>query len=94
MSFEPVTMYVLRCDGETTTGQCRETLHVPDEEDWDQKTQALFYKPELPENWVRHTLPALGWQVGHRVLCPDHVKALEYMAAAELDGLPFGEVQR
>lgn len=108
MSFEPITRWVLRCDGATTRGQCPEQLWWTDHEgpddhddedededfDGDDPDQpcrwiAVLDEPALPADWKR-PLRDRGWlHTAGRVLCPRHVAALEYLAHAELDGLPF-----
>lgn len=94
MSFEPITRWVLRCDGATTSGQCAEQLwwtdHDEDEDDGQpRRWLAVLDEPALPADWKR-PLRDMGWlHTAGRVLCPRHVAALEYLARAELDGLPF-----
>lgn len=91
MSFEPVTMYHLRCDGDTTRGQCTEVLRYPDEDDEGEFYDALISKPEISEG-TKKSMEWLGWLVfGERVLCPKHVSAAEYLAEVGVSGLPFGE---
>lgn len=87
MSWEPVTLWSLRCDGETTRGQCPELCHVEDDDG--EPYQVVLWDKRLTPGWV-HTLHACGWLfTGTRLLCPRHVAAAEYLVAAELDGLPF-----
>lgn len=90
MSWEPVTLWALRCDGETTRGQCAHTYHyLPDDDDGD-PVQALTADPAVT-TWHRG-LDSAGWlAIGDRVLCPAHVAAAAYLCAAEIDGLPFEE---
>lgn len=64
----------------------------PDDEDaaaveW---REVLFDQPVLDVE-ARRELRAAGWHAARdgRLLCPAHVAALEYLARAEIDGLPF-----
>lgn len=101
MSWHQVTYLTWRCDGEVPHGQCGELLY-PDEDcefaqfAWDRvgsavrlpllMTEKASSQLELDPEWVRHH----GWlNAGDRLLCPQHVAALERMAEAELAGLPF-----
>lgn len=92
MSFEPVTRWAIRCDDQTNTGQCPQRLVYTEDPDdppvvWN---LALLDRADLDDD-TRTLLRVLGWLVAPdgRVLCPRHVAALEYLAAAALDGLPF-----
>ncbi|MGW4488402.1 hypothetical protein ACWEOE_31725 [Amycolatopsis sp. NPDC004368] len=92
MSFEPVIQWQLRCNGDTTFGQCRAVVTDVDPE-------LGVYLPVLLDK--AYVDPALvdhmqheGWIISGppdapRLLCPDHVEAAAYLAAAQLDGLPF-----
>jgi hypothetical protein len=101
VSFEPVTRWVLRCDGITggitSAGQCNqrhEDCHPDDDPDsphtpwW-----PVLYKQPALGGEERDGLRRYGWLVlsDGRVLCPRHVTALEYLAHAALDGLPFDD---
>ena len=91
MSWEPVTLWAVRCDGETTQGQCAQTYHYPADDEDDAPTQALYLTRDLGSA-IASGLHLAGWlTAGTRVLCPAHVDAAVYLAAAEVDGLPFGE---
>lgn len=91
MSFDPVTMYKYRCDGNTACGQCAEVLRYPDEDDEGEFYDALTSKPEISEG-TKKSMEWLGWLVfGERLLCPKHVAGAEYLAEAEFSGLPFGD---
>ncbi len=99
MSWQPVSYWALRCDGEVSHGrQC--TAVVYDDPNchlapvgWtgdgnpEQLPTMYTSKPYMPHpGWLQQ----LGWlHTGNRVLCPDHVQALEFMAEAEMTGLPF-----
>jgi hypothetical protein len=86
VSFEPVTYWKFRCDGDTTTGQCRIVFNVYGDGEWvDAETPA----PSL-DGW-ESTLEQAGWVIGAggRLMCPAHVVAAERLIAASMDGLPF-----
>jgi len=97
VSFEPVTRWEIRCDGDTTRGQCTQRLLYCDNPDdphspltaW---VPAVYDEPSLHEQALTD-LRASGWLVGRdgRLLCPRHVAALEYLARVAIDGLPFPE---
>ena len=94
MSFEPVTCYALRCDGEVPGGQCPTLEHyVPEDADEDEPIVALRLKPGLTPGditWLHRGRE--GWTLlpDGTVLCPQHMAAREQMVVASLDGLPFG----
>jgi hypothetical protein len=90
MSFEPVTMWRFRCDGDTTTGQCTEIFTFFDD-DADEVVEALNDAPTIAR-WVS-MINSRGWLAGQRLLCPRHVASAEHLVAAAMDGLPFDEVQ-
>lgn len=99
MSWQPVSYWTLRCDGDRPHGQCRELLYSDPDSlvvplAWDRRgdvesVPTLFSggnQQELSEQWMREH----GWlTVGGRILCPEHVAALEKEAEAAIDGLPF-----
>lgn len=93
MSFEPVTRWALRCDGEVPSGQCPTLEHwTPEDADEDEPVVALRLKPGLTESdhvWLRRGRE--GWTLlpDGTVLCPQHMAAREQMVAAALEGLPF-----
>lgn len=99
MSWQPISYWALRCDGETTRGQCDQLLYSdPDAMvvpvAWTQHGD-VHYAPtlftagcqrDLSEQWMREH----GWlKTDSRILCPDHIAALEKQAEAEINGLPF-----
>jgi hypothetical protein len=89
MSFEPITYWKFRCDGDTTRGQCTEVYsYFPDEED--ELEVAINDKPEL--GMWKETLERDGWTATGRLLCPRHVASVERMLLANLEGLPFYEL--
>lgn len=95
MSFHPVTMYQFRCDGDTTTGTCENLLMVhyePDDEDSD-LVPATVPSPSI--DGYRSSFRYYGWLIARddRILCPQHIAAMETMAAAAMDGLPFDEAR-
>lgn len=101
MSFEPVTQWALRCDGDTTRGQCTQQFVYPvGTDDWDEAEESeatvwrpfLYDGPELDEH-DRRDLHVAGWLLARdgRALCPRHVAGLEHLARAAVDGLPFPE---
>lgn len=88
MSFEPVTMWHLRCDGDTTSGQCAALYQFWDPEDDEHLITAMFAEKTLVGS--ERAIRSSGWEVlGDRVLCPDHVSAAAQMVDASLNGLPF-----
>lgn len=94
MSFEPVTRWAVRCDGDTTRGQCTQRLAYPDTDEDD--SPLTVWQPALLEHpaldpATRADLRGCGWLVlrDGRLLCPHHVTAGEYLARAAVDGLPF-----
>lgn len=94
MSFEPVTLYHLRCDGVLPHGrQCPELYQYPDpEDDSGDLITALLDKQELSEAWtksIRHE----GWMAFRdgRVHCAKHVSGMANLAEAVAFGLPFDE---
>lgn len=98
MSWTELTYWALRCDGQTTTGQCPTLLPSADPDDhppaWSPQglrvLQPLLFMGAPPELAVLRGEPAPGWLVTRdRVLCPDHVAAQQRMAAAVLEGLPL-----
>lgn len=102
MSWQQVTYWALRCDGDTTHGQCdavvfdNPTCHLAPvgwtgDGDREQLPTMWVSKPYMPHpGW----LDQLGWlHTGDRVLCPEHVAALEFLAEAEMTGLPFEEAE-
>lgn len=42
MTFEPVTRWTVRCDGDTTHGQCLDHHLYPDDEDWDGDSERQY----------------------------------------------------
>ncbi len=99
MSFEPFPVWIPRCDGDTTHGQCTTRLYltvdedgdtVPDHDDAEQRHPVLYTRP-ASDQAAREDLQACGWLAlpGDRFLCPRHVAELEYLARAEIDGLPL-----
>ncbi|GAA2773681.1 hypothetical protein [Saccharopolyspora taberi] len=90
MGWQQVSHWAIRCDGDTTHGQCQRlwTWWNDDDETWDEIPQ-LFTTREVP--WIRATyLRSDGWLlIGNRALCPDHVNAGERLAEADISGLPF-----
>lgn len=92
MSFEPVTLYHLRCDGLLAHGrQCSELYQYADpEDDSGDLITALLDKPELSEAWVK-SIRDEGWMAFRdgRVHCAKHVKGTADMAEALAFGLPF-----
>jgi hypothetical protein len=98
VSFEPVTRWELRCDGDTTRGQCNQRLlYCTDPEDPESPLTdwfpAVYDEPTLHPR-ARADLRDSGWLTsrdGH-VLCPRHVAALEYLARVAVDGLPFPDL--
>lgn len=92
MSFEPVTLYNLRCDGVLPHGrQCPEVYQYPDpEDDSGDLITALLDKQELSEEWVKFIRPE-GWMAFRdgRVHCAKHVAGAADMAEALAFGLPF-----
>lgn len=98
MSFEPVTRWVLRCDGDTTRGQCTQRLvdcHPDDDPDSPLTVWApvIHDRPTLADDERRDLRHHFGWLAlrDGRVLCSRHVDGLEYLARAAVDGLPFDE---
>ncbi len=101
MSWQPVSYWTIRCDGRIPHGQCQQRLY-PDPDAmvvahaWDrygdvESVPILFSggsQQELSEQWMHKH----GWlKTDARMLCPDHVAALERDAEAEINGLPFDE---
>lgn len=93
MSFEAVTCWALRCDGEVPGGQCPTLEHyIPEDADEDEPVVALRMEPGLTESdyvWLRRGRE--GWTLlpDGTVLCPQHMAGRERMVVAALDGLPF-----
>lgn len=98
MSWFSITYWALRCDGRTPYGQCLALLAGPDGEravawndEGDRVCQPLLFTTPPPLGLLRSE-PRRGWLVVRdRTLCPEHVAAEEYLAAAGLDGLPLDE---
>jgi hypothetical protein len=91
VSFEPVTMYTLRCDGRLAHSQCPEVHHYVDpEDDSGDLIRTLLDKPELSEAWAK-SIRSEGWMAFRdgRVHCAKHVKGTADMAEALAFGLPF-----
>lgn len=91
MSFEPVTMYILRCDGQLAHSQCPEVYHYVDpEDDSGDLVRALYDKQELSEAWAK-SIRYEGWMAFRdgRVHCKKHVSGTSDMAEALAFGLPF-----
>jgi hypothetical protein len=98
VSFESVTRWELRCDGDTTRGQCTQRLlYCDNPEDPDSPLTewypAVYDEPTLHERTLAD-LRYSGWLVARdgRLLCPRHVAALEYLARVAVDGLPFPDL--
>lgn len=101
MSWQPISFWTLRCDGDTTHGQCDQLLYAePDAlvvpHAWNRQGAAheqpvLFTggtHRQIHERWIAEH----GWlKTDARLLCPKHVAALEKQAQADLEGLPFDE---
>lgn len=99
MSWQAMTWQVLRCDGDVPHGQCPRVLYDTDADPaispfaWGPDGQhvvlpILFTDADTDVN--PRALQEQGWmRTRTRVLCPDHVAALEHMAEAEMEGLPF-----
>lgn len=87
MSFDPITVWVLRCDGRVPAGQCPTQEHAPDE--LGDPEMVLRSKPALHD--FEKTSSTSGWEVlpDGTVLCPQHSFARAQLAEAEQDGLPF-----
>jgi hypothetical protein len=82
---------MLRCDGDTTRGQCPEILRYPDY-DQGEWYDALSEKPEIDAR-AKSSAEWFGWLVvGERLLCPAHVESAEFMVRAMIEGLPFENV--
>jgi hypothetical protein len=97
MSFEPVTRWTIRCDGDTTRGQCTRRFVYGDNPD-DSDAALTVWSPTVYDEPTLHACVAAdlrcsGWLVGRdgRLLCPRHLAALEHLARAAVDGLPFDE---
>lgn len=97
MSFEPVTRWVLRCDGDTTHGKCTQQFVYGDDPDDPESPLTVWY-PQVYDEAALHPhvladLRCSGWLAlrDGRVLCSRHVDGLEYLARAAVDGLPFDE---
>jgi hypothetical protein len=98
MSFEPVTRWVLRCDGTTTYGQCDQramTCHPDDDPNDPASWYPALYDKTYLDDRDRTYLHWAHWLVlpDGRVLCPRHIAALEHLAWAALDGLPFDDLR-
>jgi hypothetical protein len=110
VSFEPITRWVLRCDGAVGHGRCPDRwvfamdvvqddagAGVGDEKAGEVTVWApvVFDEPELTEQ-DRAELDAAGWLLARdgRLLCPRHVAAQEYLVHAAIDGLPLDEASR
>lgn len=98
MSWDPVTYWTVRCDGQTTTGQCPTLLPSAEPSDhpvaWTPQgvrvLQPLLFMAAPPELAALRSEPVQGWLVTrNRVLCPEHVAAQGDLAAALIDGIPF-----
>ncbi|MER7015313.1 hypothetical protein ABT324_28100 [Saccharopolyspora sp. NPDC000359] len=97
MSWEPYSFVVLRCDGETTRGQCpallfdKDALQLAFDPDGSHySVPVLFSSPT--DQIDELTLQYEGWiLIKGRALCSEHVRAQEYLARAALEGLPFGD---
>lgn len=100
MSWQSVSYWSVRCDGDTTRGQCQELLpdvnnQVQDRHGQVHSAPAIFRDKLRVEHLNTAYLEQFGWlRVGGRVLCPGHARALEKQAEAMLDGLPFEEMAR
>lgn len=101
MAWQPVSYWSPRCDGQTTAGQCTALMydHTPcsfaiDKHGDVVATPFLMDRPNLPLQ--ADAVEACGWLLtrDERLLCPDHVRALEKEAQAAMDGLPFEEVSQ
>ena len=95
MSFEPITRWTLRCDGTTSRGRCEQRATYEPDPEYDpdpEPTPIVFGQPQLDDDERRWLLED-GWLPlpDGRVLCPAHVAALEYLAWAAVDGLPFDD---
>lgn len=94
MSYEPVTLYHLRCDGVLPHGrQCPELYQYTDpEDDSGDLITALLDKQEMSEAWAK-TIRSDGWMVlrDGRVLCAKHVAGQANLAEAIAFGLPFDD---
>lgn len=96
MSFEPVTLYTLRCDGRLAHAQCPEVHHYVDpEDDSGDLIRTLLDKPELSEAWAK-SIRSEGWMAFRdgRVHCAKHVAGTANMAEALAFGLPFEASQQ
>ncbi len=98
MSWQATSYWTIRCDGDTTRGQCSALLRTPDESctGFDtygepRRLPVLFTdEPSSATRLSARFMREYGWlAAGERVLCPDHVAAAEQQAEAELCGLPF-----
>lgn len=103
MSWQEVTYWALRCDGDTTHGQCNAVVYDHPTRhgtpvgwtgagDPQQLPTMWFGKPYEPHpDWLQD----LGWlDTGNRILCPDHLAGLAFLAEAEMAGLPFDEEEQ
>lgn len=102
MSWQPVSYWALRCDGDVPNGQCGELLYSDSYSAvsalaWNKHAEVvhaptLFTSGCTQRDLLERWLSAQGWlKTDSRVLCPDHVQALEKQAEAAVDGLPFDE---
>lgn len=92
MSWQPITMYTIQCDG-TTPERCTEVYQVPDkDDDAVPLITALWDQPEFT-SWDPMHMRTAGWlrTPDGRDLCPRHTAAAEQLVRASLDGLPFNE---
>lgn len=95
MSFEPVARWALRCDGDTTYGQCLDMYeYYPDGDEENGLVLGLWDKPKLSDrdrSWLLRGRDDWALMPDGRVFCPCHIAAAEYLVRAGLEGLPFEE---
>ena len=92
MSFEPITYWALRCDGDTTRGQCeRRHDYEPWEDELDERVLTTWSDPTDLDAAQRRAVSDSGWLwlPDGRVLCPAHLAGRAEMVRAALEGLPF-----
>jgi hypothetical protein len=87
-------LWTVRCDGDTSRGQCERVYEYPSTVAGVVE-MALLDDPAVGPQHISE-IESAGWLTAgkgsQRHLCPRHVASVERMLLANLEGLPFHEL--